>query len=72
VYAANVYDMRAWSNFPTGGGAPGWPLSFQVLLHPCLHIMLAMYSEFICIHMIACHHVHRLHSTCTSDVLIVA
>jgi hypothetical protein len=28
-------------------------LSFQVLLHPCLHIMLAVYSEFICIHMIA-------------------
>jgi hypothetical protein len=39
------------------------PLSFQVWLHPCLHIILAMYSEFICIHMIiACHHVHRLHS----------
>jgi hypothetical protein len=38
------------------------PLSFPVLLHSCLHIMLAMYSEFICIHMIACHHVHQLHS----------
>jgi hypothetical protein len=32
------------------------------LLHPCLRIMLAMYSEFIGIHMIACHHVLQLHT----------
>jgi hypothetical protein len=31
--------------FPTGGGAPG--LSQNVVLHPCLHIVLAMYSEAI-------------------------
>jgi hypothetical protein len=39
------------------------------LLHPCLHIVLAMYSdEFISIHMIACHHVVQLH-TCPYTVV---
>jgi hypothetical protein len=33
----------AWSDFPTGGGAPG--LSFDVLLHPCLHHVIVMNSE---------------------------
>jgi hypothetical protein len=44
------------------------PFCFQVLLHPCLHIVLAMYSEFIGIHMIACHHVLQLH-TCPYTVV---
>jgi hypothetical protein len=33
----------AWSDFPTGGGAPG--LSSDVLLHPCLHHIIVMNSE---------------------------
>jgi hypothetical protein len=36
----------AWSVFPTGGGAPG-PLSFVVLMQPCLHIMLVLYSDLV-------------------------
>jgi hypothetical protein len=38
------------------------------LLHPCLHIVLAMYSEFIGTHMIACHHMLQLH-TCPYTVI---
>jgi hypothetical protein len=40
--AAQLFSL-AWSDFPTGGGAPG--LSSDVLLHPCLHHIIVMNSE---------------------------
>jgi hypothetical protein len=40
--AAQLFCL-AWSDFPTGGGAPG--LSSDVLLHPCLHHVIVMNSE---------------------------
>jgi hypothetical protein len=40
--AAQLFCL-AWSDFPTGGGAPG--LSSDVLLHPCLHHIIVMNSE---------------------------
>jgi hypothetical protein len=40
----------------------------SIYIHPCLHIVLAMYSKFISIHMIACHHVVQLH-TCPYTVV---
>jgi hypothetical protein len=46
----------AWSDFPLGGDAPG--LSYNVLQHPCLHIILAMYSEAVAF---------MRHSMCTAD-----
>ena len=40
--AAQLFCL-AWSDFPTGGGAPGLPS--DVLLHPCLHHIIVMNSE---------------------------
>jgi hypothetical protein len=37
------FDCLAWSDFPTGGGAPC--LSSDVLLHPCLHHIIVINSE---------------------------
>jgi len=35
--------LKAWSELPTGVAALG--LSYDILLHPCLHVMLAVYIE---------------------------
>jgi len=51
--ACRLLVCWAWSGFPTGGGAPG--LSYYVYtLHPCLHTVLATYSEAITC--LACQH----------------
>jgi hypothetical protein len=49
----------AWSDFPTGGGAPG----LFVLLHPCLRILLAIYSEATaCMRQLMCTAVSQIRS----------
>jgi hypothetical protein len=62
--AAQLFCL-AWSDFPTGGGAPGLP--FDVLLHPCLHHIIVINSETAACMLIsqhACTADHNIAPTC--------
>jgi hypothetical protein len=41
------FTSWAWSVFPKYGRGRSRPLSFVVLMQPCLHIMLVLYSDLV-------------------------